>query len=917
MMELSAFDWSIVEPTAAIDLKSLHKAGRTCLAYVSTVEARPDSEAAREAEKRGLPVIGRNDEWQSHLFDIEDPKWLSLMLEVVVPNAMKQGFDGVFLDTLDSAQRLSGDAKAKHAALVALVKGIHERYPAKKIVLNRGFDLVNDVAQMIHGVLVESVFRSFDSKTKAFIAMKASDTEWLTQHIRDVQSHSLPVFVIDYVNPTEPALAMETAKKIEALGCSAFITTPDLKGINVGPMRPIARRILVVHGTDTAAARAQAAPPIDTMTATHFQAVLEWMGYEFDFHDIGFKPLPAELPFTYAGVIVDELDCQKPITKQAVLAWLQKVKARKVPILFAGEVPFADDDIRSEFAQIFGLGGNLTTVHGVIRPEVAQRDAVVMAGEMEVAAQRLGFMDLSAPVEAEVYLSLKGMDREGRTVRFDPCFMAPWGGVWLEPYVVFRASQANRAFYSDVFAFLARWLHNSPLFPVPDTTTRDGRRLFYSHIDGDGFASLSRFPNHPPCAEVIRDRILKKYPLPVTVSVVEADVRGWLKTLKMEDAPMYVELARSMFALPQVQAGSHSFSHPFIWDSTDPNPGHYDTTKTTLASDIDYPMVDPKREIADSIDYINQNLLPPGKRVELMLWSGNCRPGIEALRLCRELGVENMNGGDTIMNKLSPSVAGIGPRLAKWGDEIQIFAANQNEFMYANGFEGPTYGGFARVIDTFTMTERPRRLKPVNVYYHFYSATYLSSLRALEQIHDWCLGQQLHPVTALQYARLVRDAHRTQICEVAPLHWRITNAGDLRTYRLPAKVGTPDLSLCQGISGWNREGEVMYVHTTGSPVVDLVLAPADKAVPAWPHLVSASADVTVERQTHDAFDFRVAGWDRVSLELGGLPADVQCPVVIGDRHAFLTTDTTGHARMTISPATPVKVQIPAPYAVSP
>jgi hypothetical protein len=915
-LEVAAFEWSIVEPTARIDLKTLHRAGRTCLAYVSTVEARPDSEAAREAEKRGVPVIGRNDEWQSHLFDIEDAKWLPLMLDVVVPDAMKLGFDGVFLDTLDSAQRLPGDASKKQAALVALVQGIRDRYPTKKIVLNRGFDLIPAVAPLINGVLVESVFRSFDHKARAFTAVKPSDTEWLVKHIRDVQSHSLPVFVVDYVSPTEPALAMETAKKLEALGCSAFITTPDLDGINVGPMRQIARRILVVHGTDTAAAQAEAAPPIDTMAATHFQAVLEWMGYEFDFHDIGHKPLPDELPFTCAGVIVDELDCQKPLTKQAVLAWLQKVKARKVPILFAGDVPFADDDIRSEFAQIFGLGGSLTSVHGVVGPTIAHRDTQMMAGEIDIAPHRLGFKDLTAPVEAEVYLSLKGTDREGRTVRYDPCFMAPWGGVWLEPYIVFRASQANHSFYADVFAMMARWLHTSPFFPIPDTTTRDGRRIFYSHIDGDGFASLSQFPNHPPCAEVTRDRVLKKYPLPVTVSVVEVDVRGWLKTLKKEDSPRYVELARSMFALPHVQAGSHSFSHPFIWDATDPNPGHYDATKTTLADDIDYPVVNPKREIAGSIDYINQNLLPPGKQVELMLWSGNCRPGVAALRLCRELGVENMNGGDTIISKRIPSVAGVSPRLAKWGDEIQIFAANQNEFMYANGFEGPNFGGFAHVIDTFLMTEQPRRLKPVNVYYHFYSATYLSSCRALEQIMDWCMGQELHPITALQYASLVRDAHRTQIYETGPRSWRIANAGELRTFRLPAKAGTPDLAQCVGISGYRRQGDVMYVHTTSRAVADLVLAAPGSEIARWPFIIAASADLNIERHMPSELAFRAAGWDRVTIELGGLPTDAQCPIDLDERHAFLTPDSNGTARMTVSPGTRVRVHIPAPYATS-
>ena len=915
--DLAPFDWCILEPSAKVDLVPGQRLGQTFLAYVSAVEAGHGTLNEKEAEKHSVPVVGRNDDWHSMLLDVEDDHWLPMMLDVVVPAAIGDRFDGVFIDTLDSAQRLPGYSGRTKESLAALIRGIRERYPQKKIVINRGFELLPAVASMIDGVLVESVYRTFDAKTRAYRAVAEADTAWLTQRIREVQAHGRPVFALDYVSPDEPELAMKTARQLEALGCSAFISTPDLQGLNLGPHRELPRRILVVHGTDTESAKLQAAPPIDTMSATCFQAALEWMGYEFDFHDIGHKALPAVLPATYAGVIVDELDCQKPLTKQNVLTWLQQVKARKVPILFAGDIPFGDDDIRSEFAALFGLGGNLTSVHGVKDAHIEHLDPVIMKGETEVTAHNLGFKDLIAPVEAEVYLSIKGHDRDGRTVRFDPCFMAPWGGVWLEPYVAMRVSQANSLFYVDLFALIQRWLRGNTIFPAPDTTTRDGLRLFYSHIDGDGFASLSHFPNHPPCAEVIRDRILRKYALPVTVSIVEADIRGWLKTLKKEDSPRYVELARSMFELPHVQAASHSFSHPFIWDATDPNPGHYDALKTTLAEGIDYPEVDPKREIEGSIHYINENLLPQGKRVELMLWSGNCRPGEAALRLCRELGVENMNGGDTIISKLSPSISGIGPRLAKWGDEIQIFAANQNEFMYANGFQGPTYGGFARVIETFTMTEKPRRLKPVNLYYHFYSSTYLSSCRALERILEWCMSQSLHPITALQFASLVRDAHQTQIYALGPNHWRMVNRGDLRTFRLPQSAGIPDLSQCKGITGYKQDHDVLYVHTTGQPVVELVLATPGKDLAPWPYLVEATADVTIQRQSRGEMTFSVAGWDRVAIELGGLPSGIQCPMTLAGKPNVLTTGKAGHARMTLPPGSTVSVQIPAPYATSP
>lgn len=96
------------------------------------------------------------------------------------------------------------------------------------------------------------------------------------------------------------------------------------------------------------------------------------------------------------------------------------------------------------------------------------------------------------------------------------------------------------------------------------------------------------------------------------------------------------------------------------------------------------------REIRGSVDYINQTLLPPGGQVEIFLWSGNCRPGAGGAAVLRSMNLENMNGGDTVISRLYPGIAGIAPRVTPWEDELQINAANQNEFMYANGWQGPS-----------------------------------------------------------------------------------------------------------------------------------------------------------------------------------------------------------------------------------
>ena len=82
----------------------------------------------------------------------------------------------------------------------------------------------------------------------------------------------------------------------------------------------------------------------------------------------------------------------------------------------------------------------------------------------------------------------------------------------------------------------------------------------------------------------------------------------------------------------------------------------------------------------------------------------------------------NMNGGFTTISKAEPSLTLVAPLGIMKGDYYQIYAPMQNENVYTNLWNGPFYG-FERVIETFEMTDKPLRFKPVNIYYHAYIAS--------------------------------------------------------------------------------------------------------------------------------------------------------------------------------------------------
>jgi len=680
--------------------------------------------------------------------------------------------------------------------------------------------------------------------------------------------------------------------------------------------KEIPRRVLVLFGWDEKEAEKPKTWPVDTISGEFFQTPLEWLGYEVEYHNIGSGEPPALSTTRFAGILLDG-KLQIPAAREADVArWLVGAKDLGIPILFTGSLPFSNDEVLNVLQKKFGIRGKGLTAPLATDIKLTKVDKTIMDAETPVTPRKTEFRDLQAPDGSRVFVSLTAEGPDGTMFTYDPVYLTSWGGMWLEPYVLLPASANCHLYYADPYKLLAAWLAPHGVFPAPDTSTRDGRRIFYSHIDGDGFASDAQFKGHPICGEIIRDKILKVFPFPITVSVVEADILALAASLKDEDSEKFRQIARSMFALPNVQAASHTFSHPYMWEPKDDNPGIYDEPNLELKAAAKYPTIDIEREIRGSVNFINSELLPADKRCEILLWSGNCRPGPDAIRMVREMGMENMNGGNTIISRLYPGMAGIAPRTMWWDGELQVHASNQNEFMYANGFNGPFFSGFADVIDTFERTESPRRLKPVNIYYHFYSATFLSSLRAVEKIHRWALEQPLHSLTAKQFIQLTKDSMHTRVFELGPRRWMLVNQGMQRTFRLPAYLGRPDFHKSKGVTGYTTHGGQIYVHTEGLPQTELVLTDADPNLPAHAYLAESSAEVQWRKFSASNLEFETEDLRPVHMVFGGLPPRGVCEVTVNGITSENTATASGLLPLDLPSKAAVRLSFPLPAHVS-
>lgn len=840
LAELQAFDHIVVEPG---HLPAPPADGNNrWYAYVSVGEVHPQRPYRAKMPPGWL--IGRNQDWGADIVDQSQPDWPRFFVDEVVAPLWQRGYRGLFLDTLDSYQLAAKTPETRaiqEQGLARLIQTIRLRYPQMKLIANRGFEILPQVAGQLDMLVAESLYQGWDAGKRVYRKVPEADRVWLRDKLREVQSrYRLPVAAIDYVDPAQRELARETARRITADGFIPWVANPALDTIGVSNVELAPRKVMVFYdGSES--------PDIMHSDVAHYLMMpLQYLGYVPELRDLRQPPPDGVLAGQYAGIAVWSKSGRGALLE----SWLQQQARLGLKLAFFEDMPSNGSPAN---LQAWGLQAVAPGPHNS-RLEIArQHPAVGLEAPPLPQEVHLQPWRLQADAGGEAWLTLQ---RNGRPVS-DAVAITAWGGYVLTPFNLVELPNGTQRWVIDPFRFLQAALR-LPAQPVPDVTTDVGRRSLLIHVDGDGFASRAEIPGTPFASEVMLQQVLRKYRLPTTVSVIEGETGS--SGLFAGISPTLEGIARQIFAEPYVEIASHSFSHPFKWQKLANGEGSSEGYNLAIRN---Y-RFDLQREIDGSADYIARKLAPPGKTVGVFLWTGDCNPGSDALARVEAAGMLNMNGGDTLITRSNPTLTGVAPLGLPKNGQFQVFAPNQNENVYTNNWTGPFYG-FDRVIETFELTDSPRRLKPINIYYHTYAASKLATLKSLHKIHDWALRQQPHPVFASDYIRRVQDFNRISVARSSE-GWQIRGARQLRQLRLDPALGYPDLRASRNVIGYKRNNNDLYVHLSDSDAL-LVL----QSTPALqPYLVDANAKVRSWRWAGNGFEASLAGQVKLEFSLANI-----------------------------------------------
>lgn len=812
--ELSVFDMAVIEPGQAVSPPA-DQVGKV-YAYVSLGEvdpSRPYAAGIKDAWRLGV-----NKSWHSIILNLANPDLRDYLIDKVIRPLWEKGYRHFFFDTLDSYQLAVTSAAGREAqrqGLETLINRVAETFPGASFILNRGFELLPAVHQHVDAVAAESLYQRWQPAEQRYQAVSQADRGWLLDRFREIKErYGIPGIAIDYAPPDDRDQARALAKKIQADGVIPWVTDPALDMMGVGDIEVMPRRVLMIHDTP------QAALWPDSELVRYAVMPLQFLGLVPDIRYVGDAMPGGDLKGRYAGIVTWFDNAGVP---EGFQRWLARQKADGVPVAMLGHLAV---DPSGPQGKNFGLKSE---PEPKAPPRIVQRAKPMgFQGPLPalLAVDQPVTLDADQAGKADPWLTLAADHH-----RYTPVAITGWGGYALDPFAVRSilpvsdSDQADRWMIQPLTFF--RQALRLPPMPIPDVTTENGRRLLMVEMDGDGFANLAAVQGYrnQPAGEVILQQIIKRYDLPMTISVIEGEIAK--DGLYPKQAPELQSVARHIYAQPNVEAATHTYSHPFYWFAALAHPDSPVGPKGLLRLPVPHYSLNLKREIAGSAHYMNTELLPPGKKTKVIQWSGDTTPPEKALTIARDAGLLNINGGDTEITDSAPSWTLIKAIGIPKGDEYQVFAPDTNENIYTNDWHGPYYG-YQRALETFRLTGEPIRFKPVDIYFHTYSGSKNASLRALQEVLNWAVKQPFYPLFVSDYIKKVLDFNHMVIARRGD-DWIVHGDGALRTLRVPDGVTMPGMSASTGIAGYHSGGPGPYVSLAGG---DAVWRPGPRKAPA-------------------------------------------------------------------------------------
>ena len=219
--ELARYDLAIIQPETLdeSDLTWLKDKGTLVIAYLSVGEAEPGRPWYTDGRVNPKWLLGKNENWDSYYVDASQAGWQKLMVDLT-GEFIRKGFDGVFLDTVDTVDAYPQTMQG----MIDLINGLRLAYPKAVLVQNRGFSVIEALIGTVDAVMFEDLSTTYDFEKQEYLFQEDTTT---AQEMVDLhQRTGIPILALDYApldNPGMAYRAIQTARKYGFIPCVSVI----------------------------------------------------------------------------------------------------------------------------------------------------------------------------------------------------------------------------------------------------------------------------------------------------------------------------------------------------------------------------------------------------------------------------------------------------------------------------------------------------------------------------------------------------------------------------------------------------------------------------------------------------------------------------------------------------------------------
>ncbi len=834
-------DYIIVQPTHTNTTTHGFKVYKEKLyAYVSIGEIDKGIKEFQKVKKEW--ILGHNKAWKSYVLDLTNPQYKQFLFHDIIEPQMQRGFKNFFFDTLDSYQLVCKTKEQKEkseAALVDIIQTFHKRYPHSKLIINRGFEIIDKVHNAINAVLFESYYHGIGGKDLSYKNVNKNDREWLDTYLKKIRHYKLDVICVDYL-PLEQLNSKEAVRTIHKLqnkGFIPYIGTRDLNVYGKSSKNPIKREILTLidesqHDRIFLSAHQHGALP------------LEYQGYIQKLYDISKHRLPSmEAMQRYAGVVIwFSKEYKEP---EKLIEWILQLQKYNIKVAIVSSLPLPLNESLEKLSIKVNPSNNTT-----LQKNKKIKKSPLIGYEIDPSLNdNDSFIDIT---QGEPLFSITNK----ADIRTTYAAFMPWGGFALSNGFMQEFGDDN-LWVINPFKFFTQALHLKKII-VPDVTTEKGKRILFSHVDGDGIMNRVEWNPKLFSGNTLYSDIFTHYHIPISVSIIGAEVDD--NGLYPKIAPQLQKIVKKIYKLPNIEPATHTFTHPFFWNKI--HNGDLDPKYRLKPKGYHFSL---ENETKGMLDEINVKYLPKNKypKAKTVFWSGDCAPTEMVLQYVYKNNLLNINGGDTYITNAHPWLSYIAPLGLERGEFYQVYTGAQNENIYTNEWLGP-FWGFKKVVQTFKLTEKPRRLKPIDIYYHLYSGSKRASLNALHYVYDWALKQDVFPMFTSLYIPKVMDYYTVSMAQDKNKYF-VAGMHNLKTLRFDTSSLFVDMNSSTNLLGFKREVHKTYIHLGKQN--EAIIQFTQKAHNYNGYLISTNATVLKSDFYKNGFRMELQSYLPIELEL--------------------------------------------------